>query len=159
VSEPAARRYRTRSESETEALGARLGAAFQPSAERAVVAHLCGELGSGKTTLVRGLLQGQGASAAVRSPTYTLLERYDLPRFRALHVDLYRLAAPAELHQLGLADYDVAGFLWLIEWPERAATLLAMPDLTVQLSVAAADHEICITAGSDHGARWLDALN
>src|SRR5690606_2567743 len=85
---------------------------------RAVV-HLRGDLGAGKTTLARGLLRALGVQGPVRSPTYTLVERYATSAGTVLHLDLYRIADPGELEFLGLdADEDDAR-LWLLEWPER----------------------------------------
>ena len=79
-----------------------------------------GELGTGKSTFARGVLRALGATGPIKSPSYTLLETYELPDVQALHLDLYRLNDPEELEHLGLADYHRPGHLWLIEWPERA---------------------------------------
>ena len=111
-----------RTEADTRALGAALAQKILPllAARRsAFVVALSGPLGAGKTTLVRGLLAQLGVVAAVRSPTYALMECYDTPRCRAVHVDLYRLGAAEEVDSLGLRDLDQAGALWLIEWPQK----------------------------------------
>ena len=99
----------------------------------AVSVHLQGDLGTGKTTLVRGLLRGRGHAGAVRSPTFTLVEPYDTPRGRVYHLDLYRLAEGEELEYLGLRDLLAEPALLLIEWPERGSGWLPPPDLHIEL--------------------------
>lgn len=96
---------------------------------------LQGNLGGGKTTLCRGLIQALGHNGKVKSPTYTLVEPYELPGGKVLHYDLYRLADPEELEFLGMRDHLDAGTLTLIEWPERAGSLLPPADLALHLSV------------------------
>lgn len=121
-----------RSAEETAALGAAIASALgdRPGA----VVFLRGPLGAGKTTLARGLLRALGVRGAIRSPTYTLLEPYELPGRMLVHLDLYRLADPRELEPLGLRDYPPERCWWLIEWPERAAARLPPAELTVDLS-------------------------
>lgn len=115
----------------TEALGAALAAAL---AERSgAVIFLEGPIGAGKTTLARGLLRALGVTERVRSPTYTLVESYALASRPVLHLDLYRLADPAELDQLGLDDQPPDASLWLVEWPEFGAGRLPAPDLRIGL--------------------------
>jgi tRNA threonylcarbamoyladenosine biosynthesis protein TsaE len=132
----------THSGEETEALGAHLlGGRPQRGAPCRVVA-LSGELGAGKSTFARGALRALGAQGPIKSPSYTLLESYELPDVNAVHLDLYRLIDPAELEHLGLADYHRPGFLWLIEWPERGAGHLPVPDAHFQFSITAQGHRI-----------------
>lgn len=132
----------TKSGEETEALGARLlGTAQSPGAPCRVI-ELSGELGAGKSTFARGALRALGVQGSIKSPSYTLVETYELPAVHAVHLDLYRLLDPAELEQLGLADYHRPGFLWLIEWPERAAGRLPVPDLRFAFSIEAEGHRI-----------------
>lgn len=114
----------------TELLGAELAGAL---AGRSVVIYLQGDLGAGKTTLARGLLRALGHVGPVRSPTYTLMEPYDLRRGRALHLDLYRMADPEELEYLGLREEVGEAGLILIEWPEQGQGLLPAADLLVAL--------------------------
>ena len=97
------------------------------------VVFLEGDLGAGKTTLARGLLRAAGVRGPIRSPTYTLVEPYELPHRGLLHMDLYRLQHPEELEQLGLADQPPEHWLWLVEWPQRGVGFLPAADLRVQL--------------------------
>lgn len=99
-----------------------------------VLVFLTGELGAGKTTLVRGLLRGLGHAGPVRSPTYTLVESFELPRARVHHLDLYRLGDAEELEYLGIRDLLDGASLVLVEWPERGAGVLPAPDLTVHIA-------------------------
>ena len=133
----------TRSGEETEALGARL-LGMPPSPGAPVVVELSGDLGTGKSTFARGALRALGVTGAIKSPSYTLLESYELPEvpINAVHLDLYRLNDPDELEHLGLADYHRPGFLWLIEWPERAAGRLPRPDLRFEFSIVDGGHRI-----------------
>ncbi len=97
------------------------------------VLYLDGDLGTGKTTLARGILRGLGHRGPARSPTYTLLESYEPGGRRVHHLDLYRLADPGELDYLGLRDLLADPALWLIEWPDRGAGSLPAPDLWIGL--------------------------
>lgn len=113
----------------TEALGRALAEASGPDC----VIHLAGDLGAGKTTLARGFLRGLGHEGPVKSPTYSLLEPYDTPAGRVLHLDLYRLADPDEAAWLGLADEQAGAVRLLVEWPERGAGWLPAADLEIRL--------------------------
>jgi tRNA threonylcarbamoyladenosine biosynthesis protein TsaE len=132
----------TRSGEETEALGARLLGAPRDEGSPCQVVFLSGELGAGKSTFARGVLRALGAEGPIKSPSYTLLETYELPRVHAVHLDLYRLIDPSELEHLGLADYHRPGFLWLVEWPERGVGRLPSPDLQFRFSIADEGHRI-----------------
>ena len=96
------------------------------------VIFLEGELGAGKTTLVRGILRGFGWAGTVKSPTYTILEPYELPQQNLYHFDLYRLADAEELEYLGLRELLGEGLLFF-EWPERGEALLPPADITVNI--------------------------
>lgn len=126
--------------------------------ERLWVVELSGDLGSGKTTLVRGFLRQCGVRGAVRSPTYTLVETYAVGSRTFVHLDLYRLSDAAELENLGLRDLADDAHTWLIEWPERGAGRLPAPDLTVRLTAQERSHLIEATARSPLGGEWLAAL-
>ena len=139
----------------TEALGRRLAAAL--AREGGLVVYLSGELGAGKSTLVRGLLRGLGHRGPVRSPTYTLVEPYEaLARGPAYHFDLYRLGDPEELEFIGIRDFLEEGpTLLLIEWPERGAGWLPPADVAVQLAHAATARRATLFALSPRGAELL----
>jgi tRNA threonylcarbamoyladenosine biosynthesis protein TsaE len=122
------------------AWGATLGALLcgQPGrspglASAGGLVFLTGELGAGKTTLVRGLLRGLGHRGPVRSPTYTLVESFELPQAMVHHLDLYRIADAEELEYLGIRDLLDGASLVLVEWPERGAGVLPAPDLRVHI--------------------------
>ncbi len=117
-------------EAATLALGAKLAKEFSHGG----VILLHGDLGSGKTTLVRGLLTSCGYQGAVKSPTYTLVEPYELQGRTIYHFDLYRLGDPEELEYVGGRDYFHPEALCLIEWPEKAAGFLPKADATIHLS-------------------------
>ena len=102
----------------TDALGRALAATQPPQA----VVYLHGDLGAGKSTLARAWLRALGVEGPIRSPTYTLVERYPIPGGEALHLDLYRIGGAGELEFLGLDEAGAA--LWLVEWPERGAGAL-----------------------------------
>ncbi len=137
----------------TEMLGRALAATLPGDA----VVHLHGDLGAGKSTLARSMLRGLGVEGAIRSPTYTLVERYPLANGReALHLDLYRIADAGELEFLGLDGADIG--LWLIEWPERGAGALPKADVRVDLEVAESGRNVSLTAETELGGRWLEAL-
>ncbi len=95
--------------------------------------HLEGDLGAGKTTLSRALLRALGVQGAVKSPTYTLVEPYDVAGRRVLHLDLYRLADPEELYGLGVLDEAPPAAWWLVEWPQRGGSLLPAADIALRL--------------------------
>jgi tRNA threonylcarbamoyladenosine biosynthesis protein TsaE len=118
----------------TRRLGAALAQALSVDVAESVVVFLEGELGAGKTTLVSGLLAQLGFVGSVRSPTYTLLEPYDVGHRSLTHVDLYRLSDPAEVDGLGLRDLLEQGSALLIEWPSQGTGHLPEPDLVIRLA-------------------------
>ena len=142
---------------DTEAFGAEL-ARTRPPLERLLVMDLSGDLGAGKTTLVRGFLRECGVPGTVRSPTYTLVETYQVGPLTFVHLDLYRLNDPSELENLGLRDLAGSGYTWLVEWPERGAGRLPLPDLSVRLTAQEHGHLIETSARSADGESWLAAL-
>lgn len=135
-----------------------LGAAMARTRPTPAVVHLVGDLGAGKSTLARALLRSLGVTGAIRSPTYTLVERYPLgDGGEAWHLDLYRIAAAGELEYLGLDTDEVV--LWLVEWPERGRGALPPADLVVALAVEDDGRRARITAGSPTGQAWLVAMS
>ena len=124
-----------------------------------------GDLGAGKTTLVRGALRHLGITGAVRSPTFSIMECYVARGWQILHLDLYRLKSADELLGLGLADYDRSDALWLIEWPERGGSRLPAPDLLLQFSALTERSEgsldgrlARLQAHSARGQLWFEEL-
>ncbi|MCE3026295.1 tRNA (adenosine(37)-N6)-threonylcarbamoyltransferase complex ATPase subunit type 1 TsaE [Salinicola sp. DM10] len=120
--------------------------------------HLIGELGAGKTTLTRGILRAHGHAGAVKSPTYTLVEPYELGRYRVYHFDLYRLGDPEELEFMGARDMLDDSVLSVIEWPSRGAGWLPRPDLELHLSLAESGRQVAAVAHTQHGRDVLASL-
>lgn len=127
----------------TERLGAALASILAPSSGQIV--YLYGELGAGKTTLVRGFLRFLGFTGAVKSPTYTLMESYDLEQGQVHHLDLYRLSDPEELLYTGFEDLPLASSVTLIEWPQQGAGVLPPADLSLTLTYAGRAREAVVT--------------
>jgi tRNA threonylcarbamoyladenosine biosynthesis protein TsaE len=123
------------------------------------IIHLEGDLGAGKTTLVRSLLHQLGHQGNVKSPTYTLVERYDLTDKTVFHFDLYRLTDPEELDYLGLDDYLSNNSLCLIEWAQQGGDFLPKPDLLITLSYQDDGRYVIISAHSSAGNELLKNLN
>lgn len=136
-------------EAATLALGARLAQRLKPG----WVVYLRGDLGAGKTTLVRGLLRALGYEGRVKSPTYTLLESYDLSRFVLQHYDLYRMIDPREWLDAGFRDECNASTLCIVEWPEKAKGLLPKPDIEIRLELAGEGRKARIEALSAQGRK------
>lgn len=134
-----------------------LGRALAETRPARAVVHLRGDLGAGKSTLARAWLRALGVIGAIRSPTYTLMERYPIPGGEAWHLDLYRIGDAAELDYLGL-DEDLAT-LWLIEWPERGGAGLPPMDLLVELAVADHGRSARLSPASGQGEAWLARLS
>ncbi|KQY52775.1 tRNA (adenosine(37)-N6)-threonylcarbamoyltransferase complex ATPase subunit type 1 TsaE [Lysobacter sp. Root494] len=134
-----------------------LGAALAHTRPARGVVHLQGDLGAGKSTLARALLRTLGVTGAIRSPTYTLVERYPLSsEGEAWHLDLYRIGDGAELEFLGL-DSDEAT-LWLVEWPERGAGFLPPADLRIGLQVAGRGRRATVAGLTETGRSWVTRL-
>ncbi len=126
------------------------------------ILFLKGDLGAGKTTFVRGLLRGFGYSATVKSPTYTLIESYQIQKISIVHLDLYRLNDPAELLSIGLDDYLNESGIICIEWPEQGRGFLPDPDLKIELRAPSdsikAGRELTIDLCSDRALVFKEIL-
>lgn len=122
-------------EADTLELGAEIATMLRDRFHGDACVWLQGDLGAGKTTLCRGILRAFGYQGAVKSPTYTLLEPYEIGGFRVLHLDLYRLARADELTFVGIDDLLSEPGIRLVEWPERAVDLLPPADISVTLEV------------------------
>ena len=132
-------------------LGSRLAGCVEPGMRL----YFRGELGSGKSTLIRGLLRGLGVQAKVKSPTYTLVELYVISRLNLYHFDFYRFLDAREFEDAGLGDHFQGDGVCLVEWPERAGNALPRPDLDVALSYSGAGREISVRAHTPKGERCL----
>ncbi len=120
---------------------------------------LHGELGSGKTTLVRGLLRARGVSGPVKSPTYALVEHYPLSSLYFYHFDFYRFVTPNEWDSAGMSDYFRDDAVCIVEWPERVGDLLPVPDLALSLSYATdGGRDLVAEAFTVAGEQCLSAL-
>lgn len=141
-------------EAATLALGASLGAGLAPG----LVIYLEGDLGAGKTTLVRGLLRGLGDTGLVKSPTYTLVELHVVSGLDLYHFDFYRFNQAEEYLDAGLDEYFSGKGICLVEWPDRAAPYLPPPDLRVHLTVRGSGRAAVLFAGSERGRQCLTAM-
>ena len=138
-------------EQDTLRLGAALAVGLQPGR----TLYLQGELGTGKTTLVRGLLQALGHQGRVKSPTYPLVELYVVSRLHLYHFDFYRFKDRTEWLDSGFREYFDGRAACVVEWPERAGGLLALPDLALRLELADPGRRAWLSAPTAAGAAWL----
>jgi tRNA threonylcarbamoyladenosine biosynthesis protein TsaE len=134
-----------------------LGRALAATRPAQAVVHLHGDLGAGKSTVARALLRALGVQGAIRSPTYTLVERYPVPGGEAWHLDLYRIGDAAELDFLGLDD--TAATLWLVEWPEKAGSSLPTADLRIELANLGDGRSAALQPVSSAGRQWVADLS
>ncbi|KZN15418.1 tRNA (adenosine(37)-N6)-threonylcarbamoyltransferase complex ATPase subunit type 1 TsaE [Marinomonas sp. TW1] len=134
-------------EADMEAFGAKLSAVLQTGG----VVYLEGDLGMGKTTLVRGMLRGMGHDGPVKSPTYTIVEPYELVDLEVYHFDLYRVGDPEELEFMGIRDYFTEQSLCLIEWAEMGRGILPQADLIVRLDLIRQGRHVALEATTDKG--------
>lgn len=127
--------------------------------EQGAVIYLHGDLGAGKTTFTRGIVQGFGHTGKVKSPTYTLVEPYELERANVYHFDLYRLGDPEELEYMGIRDYFSAQAICVVEWPEKGGEFIPVPDLNITLSYVGDERSIVINSASERGSVIIEKLN
>ena len=135
-----------------------LGAALAPHLEPGMAVYLSGELGAGKTTLARGILRGLGWKGRVKSPSFALVEPYEVSRLYLYHFDFYRFTDPQELGDSGFREYFRPDSVCLVEWPEKAAGMLPVADLTIRIEAARSGREAEIQAGTEAGKRCLRRL-
>ena len=128
-------------------------------AEPALLIALQGDLGAGKTTLSRGLLIGLGHVGAVKSPTYTLVEPYDLAMGQVCHFDFYRLQDPEELEYMGFRDYLVESRLCLIEWPERGVGFLPEADILIEIAQLDEGRKVTLSGQSEQAKKIISQLD
>jgi len=141
-------------EADTLALGAAVAAGLTPG----MVIYLRGELGAGKTTLARGLLQSLGVTERIKSPTYTLVEPYNISSLYLYHFDFYRLQHPDEWVDAGFRDYFSSGAVCLVEWPDKAGAQLPAADMTIDLATAGDARKAMLSADTEAGINCLRRL-
>lgn len=142
-----------------ETVMAELGARLAKVLAKGTVMYLTGDLGAGKTTITRGFLRGLGHSGTVKSPTYTLVEPYELADVQVYHFDLYRLQDPEELELMGIRDYFHDRSIVLVEWPSRGEPLLPAPDLALDIGILAQGRALTFTAFTSPGQNALQQLS
>jgi tRNA threonylcarbamoyladenosine biosynthesis protein TsaE len=146
-------------EAATIAIGSGLAEVVKNAAvQHTLVVYLNGDLGAGKTTLTRGFVRGMGHVGNVKSPTYTLVEPYELANWRIFHFDLYRLADAEELEYMGIRDYFNSDCCCFIEWPEKGTGLLAKADLIINIAYQGEQRVIELQAESVHGEQVMTEL-
>ena len=143
-----------RDEAATLAFGEKLSLGLHPG----LFIGISGELGSGKTTLARGILRGLGFRGKVKSPTYTLVELYKLSRLNLYHFDLYRFKDSRELLEAGFRDNFDSRNVCVVEWPERAQDLLPGADLSVSLEEERGGRRVRIVAHTESGKNCLAGI-
>ena len=139
----------------------RVGRALAPVLTGGMCVELHGDLGAGKTTLVRGVLRGLGHEAAVKSPTYAVVEHYQFSSLYFYHFDFYRFADPGEWETAGFSEYFRDDALCIVEWPEKVAGLLPPPDLALTLAMhddGSPGRRLVARATTAAGERALRAL-
>ena len=136
----------------------RLGEALAAGASPGTVLFISGDLGAGKTTLVRGLLRGLGYSGRAKSPTYALVEPYGFSSLDLYHFDFYRLKDKSEWLNSGFREHFNPGSLCVVEWPEKAGDLLSAPDLHIRLEFEGEARGVRLEARSPAGEAWLSSL-
>jgi tRNA threonylcarbamoyladenosine biosynthesis protein TsaE len=147
--------YYLKDEESTQSFGAALGKSLP---ENGLIIYLHGELGTGKTTLSRGVIRALGHTGAVKSPTYTLVEPYEYFHFPLYHFDLYRLTHPEEVEFLGVEEYFKPPTVCIIEWPERGQGFLPAADLDISLQTQGSGRRLICRACSESGVQAATRL-
>ena len=137
----------------------RAGAALATALRAGMLVTLAGELGAGKTTLVRGTLRALGWTGAVKSPSFALVEHYQIASIYFYHFDLYRFNDPTEWDAAGFAEYFRPDAICVIEWPERAAGRLPQPDVAALLAHAPPGRTLALQAHTPAGKTCLAACS
>jgi tRNA threonylcarbamoyladenosine biosynthesis protein TsaE len=119
---------------------------------------LNGDLGAGKTTISRGILKGLGHLGAVKSPTYTLVEPYQLAIGKIYHFDLYRLIDPEELEHIGFSDYLSEAKLCIIEWPENGGSYISLPDISIDIQLNESGRQVTLDSSTESGKQCINLL-
>jgi tRNA threonylcarbamoyladenosine biosynthesis protein TsaE len=135
-----------------------LGTQLARCARAGFRAYLKGDLGSGKTTLVRALLRALGHRGRVKSPTYALVEPYIVSSLYLYHFDFYRFTSPSEWTEAGLAELFDSDAVCLVEWPEKAGGLLPEPDIEIRFLPSATGRDVLLEARTEAGARCVSEL-
>ncbi|MCB1961495.1 MAG: tRNA (adenosine(37)-N6)-threonylcarbamoyltransferase complex ATPase subunit type 1 TsaE [Rhodocyclaceae bacterium] len=135
-----------------------LGAQLAPALRSGLVIYLNGELGAGKTTLVRGVLRALGHGGNVKSPTYTLIEPYVVSRLNLYHFDFYRFTSAEEYLDAGLEEYFTAQGVCLVEWPQKAQPYVAPPDVVIELTTTTEGRDARIRPLTETGRQCTERL-
>lgn len=141
-----------------EAATVEMGKRISQVVKKGAVLFLHGDLGAGKTTLSRGIVQGLGHVGNVKSPTYTLVEPYELADVSVYHFDLYRLGDPEELEYMGIRDYFCDSAICIVEWPEKGLGFIPTPDIKIEMAYQLQQRSITMTALSLRGKSIISSL-
>ena len=141
---------------DTQVLAEDLSRALNSLLPMALVIYLQGDLGAGKTTFSRYFIQSLGHTGSVKSPTYTLVEPYELEQVTVYHFDLYRLGDPEELEFMGVRDYFRDNTVCLVEWPEKGFENLESADLVISIESSGEGRRFALQAGTSKGAQLLE---
>jgi tRNA threonylcarbamoyladenosine biosynthesis protein TsaE len=144
-------------ESNMVSFGAQLAAAIGVTNSPLLIL-MKGDLGAGKTTLSRGILQALGHQGAVKSPTYTLVEPYQLAIGQIYHFDLYRLIDPEELEHIGFSDYLSEAKLCIIEWPENGGSYIPQPDILIEITQHKSGRQVILDSNTESGKQCINLL-